>query len=353
MNTQTSLLTLIAIALAGCSSSQSPQPLKGVDRAEQFAKRQSQTNQSRPLKAAQTSTLDNPALAINGVVYSLESIAPRLAELAGSTVMREIVLEHAIEQELRNKRQTIADDLIDQERDRLLRAIQQSTGLQEQTQLSDIVLQARAARGLGPVRFNALAKRTASLRSLIKDEVVITNEALQLEYELTFGPRIQPRIISVPFAADAQRIKQQLSQQSTFALLAAKHSTDPSAERGGLIEPLSPLDPAYPLAMREALSQVIQQPISNDIPEKDRTLGPIALDNGTWLLLLPDSIIYPTQSPPFDQVIAELSTTLRERQERLLMARKAEQLIANVKLTPYHPSLKWARNSTPPAQSNN
>ena len=330
-------IALALAALAGCASP-GPAPLRGGDRAEAFA---SEQDRRRPSTSTPTA-LDNPALVINGVVYGLDDIAPRLAESAGDTIVRELALEHALDLATRQRGITVTPEQIEAERRRLERAIAAAADIERQDQLQQVIQDARAARGLGPERFEALARRTATLRALVRDDVTISREALQLEYELTYGPRVQASVITTGNATEAQRVRDELSSQNTFARLAALRSTDPSAERGGVIEPVSPVDPAYPVAFRRALAEVLDTPPAPTLPETDRVRGPIALETGDWLLLLPDAVLYPGEQPPFDVVRAELETSLRERQERLRMTQLAQQLLGGTIIRVEHPALRWA-----------
>lgn len=333
----------VSWCVSGCTSNDRAvdSHLSGLERSESFAA--DAYEQTRPVQLSQReSVLDEPAIAINGVVYAHSDLEPRLSELAGATVARELALEQAIEEELRRKAITLTEEHIIQEQERLLESIQRASNPSTQSQLADLIDDVRAARGLGPERFRALAARAAGLRMLVHDQVLITNDMLQLEYELVYGPRVQSRILTVPTASDAQRVLSQIDSEITFSVLAARHSTDASAERGGVIEPVSPVDPAYPAALREALAAVLRTGIDPDADEGSRVLGPLAVGTGSWVLVLPDSIVATDLAPTFQSVRDALQISLRERQERLLMAQLADQLLERVRVDAFSPSLEWA-----------
>src|SRR5690606_3630103 len=56
----------------------------------------------------------------------------------------------------------------------------------------------------------------------------------------------------------ASRLRRELdAAPERFAELAMRHSIDASASRGGLLAPISTVDPAYPLAMLKAIDGLV------------------------------------------------------------------------------------------------
>ena len=123
----------------------------------------------------------------------------------------------------------------------------------------------RQRQGLGQVRFENLLRRNAALRAMVRDRVSISEaEILQL-HEIVHGAKRQARLIVVPTLTDARRILARLEGGEAFMDVAVAVSTDSSAPRGGLLEPISIADPSYPESLRAALWKLEHGDVSSPI----------------------------------------------------------------------------------------
>src|SRR5690606_1933773 len=117
-----------------------------------------------------------------------------------------------------------------------------------------LLREVRRRRGLGEQRFLALLRRNAGMRAMVQGQVNVSEPSLQRAYKLAYGEQYVARIIVVPTLQDASRLRESLGDPNvSFADLAVKRSTDPSAVQGGLLPPISPVDDAFPKAVRDAL----------------------------------------------------------------------------------------------------
>ena len=191
----------------------------------------------------------------------------------------------------------------------------------------------RARQGLGAARFEGLLRRNAGLRNLVAGEIVVAEESIRRTWEVIYGPRRQPRLIVVPTLIDAQRAIDRINAGEFFGEVAVEVSTDTSATRGGLLEPISHADPTYPQVMRDALVALKPGELST----------PVLLVNQYAVLMLVQS--FEGQEVPLEEVRTEMSRRARLAQERILMDRLARRLLGEVSLTIIDSALKesWDR----------
>lgn len=131
----------------------------------------------------------------------------------------------------------------------------------EAERLLDSIL---ATRSMSRPEFMLTVRRNACLRKVLAADLKITDEQLQVEFDLAYGERIQVRHIQLGNLADAGRMKERLAAGEDFADLATRYSTNvTSARRGGLLDPFSVRDDGVALAMREAASKLVTGQISD------------------------------------------------------------------------------------------
>src|SRR5690606_4192657 len=128
----------------------------------------------------------------------------------------------------------------------------------DEEQTGRLIAALRESRGLGDRRFAALLERNARLRRLAEERVRVSPEDVELAYRIRYGPRFRARVLLVRTERRAAEIRAELAAAEAglpgrFAEAAARWSVDPSGPRGGVVEPISPLDPAYPAAVRRLL----------------------------------------------------------------------------------------------------
>jgi hypothetical protein len=312
-------LAALGLALGACAGRGKPpgDPFAGVSAAERYAG---------------IGLADDPPLVVEGRPIDWPEILPRLAEAAGATVVEELTLDRLVEREAAARAVTIGPDDLARERDWLARAIERDA----ETDPRALVTELRRRRGLGPHRFEALLRRNALLRAMVAAQVRVTEDQLRLAHRVRHGEKVRIRVLTTPDLAHAQRLRASLDQadparlEPEFADAARERSTDPSAPRGGLVEPFSTADPAYEAAVRSALDTM--QP---------GQLSPIVtLASGYALLYLVERI--PADGTPFEAARTHLEHQLARRQERLLMDELANRLLASASVRVPDPSLDWS-----------
>lgn len=283
-----------------------------------------------------------PAALIAGRDVAWSDLLPLLGESAGRESLRELALDHALEQRCLEQGIAIGPEHIQRERELLARSLTLASD-QSQPNTPDTSslawLQIRNRRGLGPVRESALLRRSAMLRALVATDTDVDPDSLQLARQIASGPRIDFRALVVPDRALAHRLHSELQadqpQQRNlrFAQLAFEHSTDLTRDRGGLELDASPFDPTLEAPVRDALLLLRPGELSD----------PIALGPGRWALILPIS----TRPTPQAAEPAEIHQALILRQQRLRMDALALQMLEQTRVEPLDPALAWSWNNPP------
>jgi hypothetical protein len=269
-----------------------------------------------------------PAALVEGRVVDWGELRPLLNEAAGAEVLSEAVLDRMLEPALEEAGILITAEDLDAER-----ALFYETLSDDPDVAARLARQVRARQGLGPRRLNDLLRRNAGLRALARDRVEISEEAVRRMYEIAHGPRRQARLIIVPTLTDARAAVDRVGAGELFADVAVEVSTDTSAARGGLLEPISRADASYPLALREALWALGPGEVS----------PPVFLSDRYAVLTLVR--VVEGDDADFDAVRPRLERQVRLNQERILMDDLARRLVAEATVTIIDDELRWSWDS--------
>ena len=283
--------------------------------------RVSETQQAKNRQPADALS-DAPLAMVDDVAIHVADLRPTLFELAGAEAFGERLLDIRLDSLARARGIKVTTDDIATERQRLLQTL--SPDANEAQRLLDAL---RARQGLGPTRFDALLRRNALLRALVQSDVIVDDAAAQRTFELLHGQRHQPRLIVVNNLNTAQQVKSDIQDGQSFAEVAMQRSTDESAARGGLLAPISHVDPTYPKVIRDALLTLNVGEVSQ----------PIMIPNGFAVLKL-ESII-PTDAITFDSVRDDMVEQTRRNVERIEMERLAQKLISEASIQIYDAGL--------------
>lgn len=318
--------------LNGCAgngaSPPPPQDRKAAAPAEQSGVPQPR---SAPLRASET------AATINGQQIPWSELQPLLAEAAGGTILQEVAIDQQLEGELAKRGLTVSPNDIAAERELLAQTVvreAKATPADAERLLESV----RRSRGLGEQRFASLLKRNAGMRKIVAPEVGINDDELHQAYEMRHGERYRVRVILVSSQSDATRIREQLlsatdNLSARFADEAMKSSTDSSAIRGGMLEPLSAADPLYPAAIRAAARTL-------EVGQISPVLG---ADRGFALLLMEQRL--PGDGVSFEASAAELREEVRARRERVAMDDLARRMLRGSQIRAMDRSLDWGLKS--------
>lgn len=276
---------------------------------------------------------DAPLALVNGRPITLDDISASLLEAAGGEILEETVLDLALDAEARRRGITISADDLAHERALFLESLADTGVSRDPAHAEDLLLQVRRARGLGPERFDHLLRRSALLRAMVRDDVVITDEMISLAHKIAHGERRRARLITTTTLAQAQKVVDALAAGADFSEVAARFSTDASALRGGLVEPISPADPSYPDALRRTLARL----------SPGQTSGPIALDAGFAIVRL--QAVIPPDDVSLDATRQTLARRLRLQEERRRMTDLANRLRGRSDVTILDPRLRFSASS--------
>jgi len=277
-----------------------------------------------------------PLAYVNGEAVTRDGMMRPLLEAAGGRVLAELVLNRLVAERLEARGIELSEKQIEAEKSLVLRSLDR-----DENQSVVLLNQLRRRRGLGDRRFRALLERNAGLRQLVKEQVSVNKAAVRKAYKRRYGPRYEARILVRPKAPAVRRLKGKLADGASFATLAARHSTDPSARQGGLLSPISPVDASYPQVVRETLVKL----------EPGEVSEVIAVQGGYAVLKLERTI--EGEDVPFAEVRDALRQQVRRRLERSRMRQTARSLLSAADVTVLNDALgeRWRQHKAQLLQS--
>ncbi|MDP7008622.1 MAG: hypothetical protein QGI78_03525 [Phycisphaerales bacterium] len=262
---------------------------------------------------------------VSGQPVRLEEMWPFLVEAKGKEIFHEIALGYMIEDSLqRNGFPPVIPDEIAYEKQVLLN----TTGDQSQRELEKML----DIRGYGKERFDSLCVRNAGLRKLIQQNVTITEDSIHRMFALIHGPRYPTRIIVTSTLEEATTATNKINEGIPFSTIAATHSIDQSSANGGVVEPISPVDPAWPSSVRERIQSLPIGQCSEPILIGDR-----------WILVTVTS----APSKPtaiLSDVEGKMELLSRLAIEQLEMEKLSNSLQENIRATIIDTTLKRTLN---------
>jgi parvulin-like peptidyl-prolyl isomerase len=273
-------------------------------------------------------------------VVSWNDLGPMLAEAAGGQVLEEYALGMTLREECTKRGIKIAEADVRAERELLGRMLTKVAGVPE-NEAESLIRNSRRTRGLGDVRFRGLLERNAALRAMVRegvgvDPIFVTPEDIATAYELKYGERVRARLILVRSQAAATTARNEVKGGKPFAEVAALSSIDPSAERGGLLDPVSLMDSDYPVAVRTALGALKPGDVSEPIAV---TWGN---QTGFAVVQLVENVAAPANAPTKDAAANDLELEIRTVRERALMDKLGKMLVRNAGVSALEPSLNWS-----------
>lgn len=254
------LIAALALATAAsCGARRGLEPARtGAGRAQAQADAGGDAESGAPLRQdaprepstpAQASTRAGaaPAMWRNDAIPG-DELDARAIEAAGALVLEEMLVERALRTELARRELAVDDAAIAREETMAREALSADPSRAEQ-----LLQSLRASQGLGALRWKSLLWRNAALRALARSQSSVGEAEIATAYDLRHGPRRAARIIVLPDLASVQSAMDRLGAGQSFSDVASAMSTDASRDRGGLVSPISRLDPTWPATVREAL----------------------------------------------------------------------------------------------------
>jgi hypothetical protein len=269
-----------------------------------------------------------PAAMIDGKSVTWGDLRPALTDLAGAEALREFVLDRKLEATLVQGGVVVTSDDIAAERKLLLESL--SDDPNTAIRLLD---ELRAKDNLGKSRFEATLRRNAGLRALVRNNVTINEDALRTMHEVVHGARRQARIMVLPDLSTAQAAINLVNSGASFADVAVEMSTDASAARGGLLEPISQADPNYPESLRQTLFSLNTGAMS----------GPVLMGDKYAVVLMVKRIA--ADGMTLQEARPTLERLVRVSQERMLMDQMARRITLDTTVTVFDEQLNeaWQR----------
>ena len=271
-----------------------------------------------------------PAALVEGKVVQWGELRPLLNEAAGATILQEVILDRMLQAELDRIGMTVNDNDVDRERRLFFETLNPDPDV-----AARLARELRARQGLGRQRLHRLLRRNAGLRAIVRDRVVISEQAVFLTYEVQHGPTRRARLMVLPTLASAQAAIDRVTAGEFFGDVATEISTDASAARGGMLARISRADPTYPEAMREALWVLEPGGISS----------PILLSREYAVLMLIEEV--EGDGVSLNDVRSVVERQVQLNQERLLMDQEARRLLSDASITIIDATLKESWDSSP------
>ncbi len=277
-------------------------------------------NQPRTRSASPNPSSSGIVALIAGEPIRADRLQRDLIERSGAWALSDLILDELLDQELAARGLNITQADIEAEEARFVRS---GAGEADGAQPYVLLKRIRAANGLGPDRYPRLLRRTAILRSLMAMEAVPSEQEYELAQAIAYGPQYRVRLFVSPDRSAATALRSEvLAAQSNdpnsarwvFADACSAGSIHPSGARGGLIERISPDDPAYP----PVLSQAIR-----DTPAMG--ISPVLAGDSGLMLVLVESITPAIEPTPEQMKSVRGQLTLRK--EQAAMERLANRLI--------------------------
>jgi len=245
----------------------------------------------------------------DGSAVTWEELRPLLAERAGASILEELFLERQLDRMLVARKKILSQELLDAEERELLTSL-----ADEPTRALVLLNDLRAAQGLGEKRWKSLLKRNAAMRLLVQEDVKVTPEAIEAVIDAEHGARRQCRVMALPDLDRCAKARMRLDAGEPFGEVAADMSTDRSAARGGLVLPVSRLDPSWPSSFRQTLWSL----------QKGKVSSPVLIDNAYVFIRFEDEIAGDAEKA--QKARSGADRAVRRGQERILMENVAKQL---------------------------
>lgn len=268
-----------------------------------------------------------PVALVDGDPVTWGDLRDSLTEAAGAQALREVALEMKLKQILNDSGKAIGETELADERRLFITALNPDPNVALR-----LLEELRNRQGLGTKRFEKLLWQNAALRMLVRDRVQVSEDAVQNMFTLIHGPKRQARLIVTPNLDAMAEVVHWLEDGASFADIAVNTSTDTSAARGGLLEPMSSVDPNYPAAIRDELFKLKPAEVS----------APILIDNGYALLRLEREI--QADDVELSAVRPEMERLVRINQERIAMDQLARSLLNGATVTVIDPVLNESWN---------
>lgn len=266
----------------------------------------------------------------------MREIVPELGEASGSRVVEESALGILLEQRARSAGVAITRDMINEERARLVSLLDARNT--NDAPLGEITARVRRERGLGPVRFERLLRRNATLRALIRlgpEYSTRIESEIARALDAASSERARIRLCVLADQRSAERTLSRLAPleapaiEWAFASAAMESSVHPSAAAGGLLPRLSLTDPSVSPVILDAAGSLAPRSLS----------GILETAQGPALVYLAERL---PPSPPTNDERDAIEARAVIAAEQLMMEELARAILDDASLIVTDPSLNWS-----------
>ncbi len=268
---------------------------------------------------------ERPVAMLDNEAVTISTMQHRLFERAGAEILRELQLEAALRQALLEQEVAIDEDALQEEETLLLSRLSVN-----EDDARALLSEVRNSEGLGPARYEALLWRNAALRALVQPDLQLNDPLLRRLHRMRHGQRLQIRLIVVPTLQEAEELHARLTAGEAFDAIASTRSIDSSRDRGGLVDPISLEDPAWPAALLSELESMQAGELTDIVFLEDR-----------FAIAQVDALIA-ADDIDFESTRDEMLALARLTQERLKMAELAGRLGVKPSLQVLDPTLRQA-----------
>ena len=197
---------------------------------------------------APTPVTQRPPATWKGEVIEWTELQPILCERAGAVALEEVMLDRQLARLLADRGLKLDEARIDRERTELLETLSPDA-----ERAARLLTDLRAVQGLGEQRWQALLRRNASARLLVQEQVKVTPDSIDASLDAAYGAKRRCRVIALADLKACAEARRRIDGGEPFGEIAVALSTDPSAARGGMVNPVSRFDTSWPAAFRQAV----------------------------------------------------------------------------------------------------
>lgn len=233
---------------------------------------------------------------VNGQNITREELAQECLRHYGTEVLESVVNKHLIVEQCKRHGITVTKEEVDAEIERMATRF----GLT----LDHWLKMLKQERGIKPAQYaNDIVWPTIALRKLAGQELQVTADELNQEFESQYGPAVKARLIMKTDRHEAEAIRAKAAADpAQFGNLAKDQSDDASASMKGLIQPIR----------RHTGYKEIEQVVFN---MQDGEVSPVISVGGQFAILKREQLV-PAADVTLEQVRPRLEEVLKDRKMR-------------------------------------
>lgn len=265
-----------------------------------------------------------PVAIVNGRPIERRALLRTLVATRGLPMLQQMILRELAKAEAERLGKLVTQEQIDHEYDITLQAahldgkdIEALTPARREQLLEEWT----RTRDVSREELAIAMERQAHLRAIAGDQIEITDERLQAEFQRAHGEKVEVRHIQLAAKRVYPQIVERLGRGEPFKDLVAEYSQNTlSRERQGVLPPFSAEDPSVPAIFAEVAFQLTPGDVSN----------PIEAEGSYHVLKLERRI--PAENVAFDDAKDKLRANLAARLVAERMEETGRRLLLGAKI---------------------